>query len=62
MKGVHKSLRLLSSKQLILNPGKSKEVDFEFKADAKGEIYREIAFVSDGANAVEYVKVKAFVE
>jgi len=52
-------LTMLSDKQQTIEPGESKVLDFRFTADIRGEILREIVFVSNGINPVEVVAITA---
>ncbi len=52
-------VELFSPKQLTLNPGETKTAEFEFLAEKTGEVHREITFISDGANAVQQVRIEA---
>ena len=55
-------VKLQSERTLTLQPGQSVKVDFLFIPDAQGEIFREIVFVSNGANGMERVTVVANVK
>ncbi len=52
-------LKLFESNQLVLEPGESQTVDFEFTAEETGEVYREVIFVSNGIDAIKQVKIEA---
>lgn len=49
-------------KQYTLQPMQSQTIDFVFKADVQGEIFREIMFFSNGINPVERVQITATVK
>jgi len=52
-------LRMLSDRQQTIEPGESKVLDFTFTADVRGDIMREIVFVSNGINPVQIVLITA---
>ncbi|MDR1719985.1 MAG: DUF1573 domain-containing protein [Dysgonamonadaceae bacterium] len=52
---------LVSGKTHSVEPGKSLKIDFEFKGDREGEVFREVSFASNGANPIETVEITATV-
>ena len=52
-------LAILSDRQQTIEPGESRVMDFRFTADVRGEILRDIVFVSNGINPVEIVAITA---
>jgi hypothetical protein len=55
-------VNLLSSKKQTINPGQSQKIDFELKAESKGELFREITFTSNAVNPIETVELTAYAE
>ncbi len=55
-------VELLGAKQLMLEPGEARTMEFEFTAEKSGVVHREITFVSNGVEAVKQVKVEAYVQ
>lgn len=55
-------LKLLSEKQLTLEPGKSARVDLMFTPDVRGDVFREVVFFSDAKNSMQRVRVLAVVK
>jgi hypothetical protein len=52
-------LKLLSPKQLMLEPGASSQLELEFTAEDKGDFYREVIFFSNAAEAMTRIAVRA---
>jgi hypothetical protein len=52
---------LVSGKTYSVAPGKSVKINFEFKGDHEGEVFREIIFASNGAVPLETVELTATV-
>jgi hypothetical protein len=52
---------LVSGKTHTVAPDKSVKIDFEFRGDREGEIFREIFFTSNGVNPQETVELTATV-
>jgi len=51
----------VSGKTHSVEPGQSLKIDFEFKGDREGEVFREVTFASNGANPIETVEITATV-
>jgi len=52
-------LVILSDRQQTIQPGESRVMDFRFTADIRGDVLRNITFVSNGVNPVEVVAITA---
>ena len=52
-------LRLLSDARQTIQPGEARKLNFTFTADIRGDVSRNIVFVSNGVNPVETVKITA---
>ncbi len=54
-------LELLSSKQHKLEPGEAVDIDVEFTAESRGEVYREVMFFSNSSQPIRKVALRAMV-
>jgi hypothetical protein len=54
-------MKLLSEKQLTIQPGQSAKVDLVFTPDVRGDVFREVTFFSDAKNSMQRVGIFAVV-